>query len=55
MGVGRVQIDLVVRAVQPELDGGLGRAAVEVVDDEGPYLPGHAFSVRAGRSAGRPR
>jgi hypothetical protein len=40
-GVPGVQVDLILGAVQPEPDGALGGAAVEVIDEQGLYLLSH--------------
>src|SRR5437879_3286667 len=40
-----VQVDLVVRTIQRKADGALGLAAIDVVDEQGLYLLGHAYSV----------
>src|SRR5207249_851505 len=40
-GVPGVQVDLILGAVQPEADGTLGDAAVEVIDEQGLYLLSH--------------
>jgi hypothetical protein len=42
-----VQVDLMLRAVEPEADGALGLAAVEVIDEQGLRLlsPGSSITL----------
>jgi hypothetical protein len=40
-----VQVDLVLRAVQPEADHAVRGAAVQVIDEEGLHLLGHGCSI----------
>ncbi len=39
-----VEVDLILRAVEPEADGILGLTAVEVIDEQGLYLLSHDSS-----------
>jgi hypothetical protein len=39
------EVDLIFRAVQPEVDRTLGGAAVDVIDEQGLYLLGHGCSI----------
>jgi len=41
VGVPGVQADLAVVAVEAGPDGGLGLAAIKIIDEQGLYLPGH--------------
>jgi hypothetical protein len=43
----RVQVDLVLRTIQRKADGALGLAAIDVIDEQGLYLLGHAYSVHS--------
>lgn len=45
-GVDRVQVNLVVGAVQAEMDCTVSFTAVKVVDEDGLYLLGHFLSIR---------
>jgi hypothetical protein len=40
-----VQLDLILGTVQPEADGTLGGAAVDVIDKQGLYLLSHGRPV----------
>ena len=48
LGVLGVQVDLVLRAVQPGADRALGGAAVDVIDEQCLHLLGHARSLPPG-------
>jgi hypothetical protein len=40
-----VQVDLILRAIQPEADRTFSGAAVDVIDEQGLYLLGHGCSI----------
>jgi len=45
LGMLGVQVDLILRAVEPEADGTLSFTAVEVIDEQGLYLLSHDSSI----------
>jgi len=54
----RIQVNLVLRAVQSEADSALCVTAIDIVNEEGLYLLGHAFLrflVSIGASVGERR